>query len=87
MKKQRVLFYLFWFILSLPNFILAFTEQMNVWGKCALIILPVAVFGVLMTLNKKPGIIYWACFPFLFIGAFQMVLTYLFGKGVIAVDM
>lgn len=87
MKKQRVLFYLFWFILSLPNIVLVFTEQMNVWGRLALVMLPVAVFGGLMTINKKPGTMYWICFPFLFLGAFQLVLTYLFGKGVIAVDM
>ncbi len=87
MKRQRVLFYLFWLILSLPGFILVFTEEMNGWGKCALITLPVAVFGGLMTLGKKPGVMYWICLPFLFVGAFQTVLTYLFGKGVIAVDM
>lgn len=87
MKKQKILFYLYWFILVLPNCILAFTEKMNIWGHLALVLFPLAIYGGFMTLSKKPGITYWILLPVLFLGAFQLVLTYLFGSGVIAVDM
>ncbi len=87
MKKQYIFFYLFWAVLIFPNLVLAFTEPMCVWGKITLIVLPLSVYGLFLTWSAKPGKVLWSLFPILFLGAFQLVLTYLFGKGVIAVDM
>lgn len=87
MKKQRILFFLFLLVLILPNVILSFTETMNIFGRIALVLLPLAIYGFILTLRRKPGIILWWLFPVLFLGAFQLVLTYLFGEGPIAVDM
>lgn len=87
MKVQKILFYVYWLILILPNCVLAFTERMSGLGKVTLVLLPLAVYGWLMTLRRKPGVMLWWLFPILFLGAFQLVLTYLFGQGVIAVDM
>ena len=36
---------------------------------------------------KRPGKMIWWAFIFVFFAAFQLVLLYLFGTGVIAVDM
>ena len=41
----------------------------------------------LMTLSRKTGKMVWLLFPLVFFAAFQMVLLYLFGRSVIAVDM
>ena len=40
-----------------------------------------------MTLERKPGKTIWILFPFVFFAAFQLVLLYLFGRSIIAVDM
>ena len=40
-----------------------------------------------MSLSRKTGRTMILMFPVLFLGAFQMVLTYLYGRGPIAVDM
>ena len=40
-----------------------------------------------MSLSAKTGRTVWILFPIVFFAAFQMVLVYLFGSGVIAVDM
>ena len=40
-----------------------------------------------MTLGRKPGKTIWILFPFVFFAAFQLVLLYLFGRSIIAVDM
>jgi len=87
MSRQVFFFYLFGAALILPNCVLAFTEPMCIWGKVTLVLLPLSVYGLLMTCCSKPGKALWLLFPVLFLGAFQLVLTYLFGKGVIAVDM
>lgn len=87
MRRQVFFFYLFWAVLILPNCVLAFTEPLCIFGKVTLVLLPVSVYGLLMTCCAKPGKALWLLFPILFLGAFQLVLTYLFGKGVIAVDM
>ena len=41
----------------------------------------------LMTLCRRPGTSAWILFPMFFLGAFQMVLLYLFGRSIIASDM
>lgn len=41
----------------------------------------------LLTASRRPGIILWCLLPMLVFGAFQLVLLYLFGNSIIAVDM
>ena len=45
MKVQKILFYVYWLILILPNCVLAFTERMSGLGKVTLVLLPLAVYG------------------------------------------
>ena len=73
--------------LALPNIVLAFTESVSFTTRIANVILPVAVYWFLMTLSRKTGKMVWILFPLIFFAAFQMVLLYLFGRSVIAVDM
>ena len=85
--SPRVLFIATIIALALPNVILAFTESVSFTTRIANVILPVAVYWFLMTLSRKTGKMAWILFPLIFFAAFQMVLLYLFGRSVIAVDM
>ena len=73
--------------LALPNVALCFTEGMPLMACLANVLLPMGVYMALMTLTAKVGKMVWWAFVLIFFAAFQMVLLYLFGQGVIAVDM
>lgn len=60
---------------------------MTLWARICNVILPVSVYWLIMTLGRKPGKTIWILFPFVFFAAFQLVLLYLFGRSIIAVDM
>ena len=87
LDNQEHLFYLFLTILIVPNIILCFTEPMPVVAKVCNVLLPFAFYYLLMTLSKNCGKMFWILFLFIFFGAFQIVLLYLFGQSIIAVDM
>ena len=73
--------------LIVPNVLLDITEGMSIWACIANILLPLGIYTLLMTLSRKPGKMVWWLFPFIFFSAFQIVLLYLYGEGVLAVDM
>ncbi len=82
--------FIFWYAvlaIAVPNVVLCFTEGLSLAASVANIVLPVSVYTALMCLSRKPGKMVWWLFALVFFGAFQIVLLYLFGKGVIAVDM
>ena len=87
LENQEHLFYLFLLILIVPNVVLCFTEPMPVIAKVCNVLLPFACYYLLMTLSRNCGKMLWILFIFLFFGAFQIVLLYLFGQSIIAVDM
>lgn len=84
---NTLLFYYGVVALLLPNVALCFTEHLSTWACGANILLPLGIYTCLMSLCKKTGKMIWWCFILIFFAAFQLVLLYLFGKGVIAVDM
>lgn len=85
--SPRVLFIFTVIALALPNVVLAFTESVSPVTRITNVVLPVSVYWFLMTLSRKTGKMVWILFPLIFFAAFQMVLLYLFGRSVIAVDM
>ncbi len=85
--KQKLTFFLYLLVLILPNLILCFTELMPMAGKFALVLLPLGVYWICLSLSSRLSRTMWLMFPVLFLGAFNIVLSYLFGRGVIAVDM
>ena len=85
--KQKATYYLFLFVLTLPNLVLSMTEQLTWGGRIAGVAMPLAVYWLLLSLSRKTGRTMIMMLPVLFLGAFQMVLTYLYGRGPIAVDM
>lgn len=85
--NQEHLFYLFLVILIVPNIVLCFTEPMPLVAKVCNLLLPFSLYYVVMTWSRNCGKTFWILFPFIFLGAFQIVLLYLFGQSIIAVDM
>lgn len=85
--NQHIVFFLFVVLISLPNYVLFFTERLPLLTRVCNIVFPFSVFWYLFTFAKKPGKMFWILFLFIFYDAFQIVLLYLFGESVIAVDM
>lgn len=85
--NQKLLFFLCVVALALPNFFLFFTERLPLMVRITNIVLPLSAFWWIMTSSKRPGKAFLLMFLFMFFNAFQIVLLYLFGNSVIAVDM
>lgn len=85
--KQKLVFFLYLIVLILPNLILCVTESMPLAGRLALILLPLGLYWSVMSMFSRLSRTMLWMFPIMFLGAFNIVLSYLFGKGVIAVDM
>ena len=73
--------------IAVPNIILAFTDSIPTLASIVSILLPISCYVWLMSLSRKTGRQVWLLFPLIFFAAFQMVLIYLYGGGVIAVDI
>ena len=73
--------------LLLPNIALCFTERLSFWACGVNVLLPLALYMWFFSVARCPGKMVWWAFIFIFFAAFQLVLLYLFGTGVIAVDM
>lgn len=78
-----------WVVIALivPNFALNITENYGVMMKFANIFLPLGTYMVLISLWKRIGITTYLFLPFMVLGAFQLVLLYLYGESIIAIDM
>lgn len=73
--------------IMVPNVVLCFTEEMSLLANICNLILPASVYALLFTIKRRPGMMIWVMFPFVFLAAFQLVLLYLFGNSIISVDM
>lgn len=73
--------------LLLPNIALCYTEYLAPWACGVNVLLPLSLYMLFFSVAKRPGKMIWWAFIFVFFAAFQLVLLYLFGTGVIAVDM
>lgn len=85
--SPRFLYFYAVLSLAVPNVALCFTERMPFMACLANVLLPLGVYGGLMALSRKTGCQVWRVFLLIFFAAFQLVLIYLYGRGVIAVDM
>ena len=88
-QKRRATSMTVYFILSLivPNCVLLFTENYSAWTNAALLLLPLGFYMLWSVAMRRSGIMVWVGLPFMVLGAFQIVLLYLFGNSVIATDM
>lgn len=85
--SPRGIFWLTIAVLAIPNVALCFTERMGIMADITNIVLPVAAVWLLMTFGKRPGKTALLLFSLMLFAAFQIVLLYLFGHSIIAVDM
>ena len=82
--------FLWWYAVAaliVPNVALCLTGQMPFLASLVNVLLPLSVYALVMSLSPNTGRQVWVLFPLVFFAAFQMVLVYLYGSGVIAVDM
>lgn len=78
---------LFVVVMLVPNLLLACTESYSAAAIAASILMPGAFYLLWAIILRRPGaMILWAL-PLMILGAFQIVLLYLFGGSIIAVDM
>ena len=85
--KPQFLFYYFLVAMMVPNLALCITEDYSFWACLSNLVLPVSLYACLFTFRRRPGLMIWILFPFVFLAAFQLVLLYLFGNSIISVDM
>lgn len=83
------LWLLIWNLASLmiPIIILTFTEHNPLLVAITAILLPLGFYLLFSAASSRSGRMVWWGFPFIFLSAFQIVLSYLFGNSVIATDM
>ena len=74
-------------ILMLPNIILLFTEPYSITTKIISITLPFSLYLIILTLRQNIGKMALFMLPFMFYGAFQIVIISLYNGSFIAVDM
>lgn len=73
--------------LMLPVMVLAFTEHNSFWVTLVGFFLPLGLYSILAAGSHRSGRVIWWSLPLLFLSAFQLVISYLFGESVIAADM
>jgi len=78
-----------WLIVALivPNIVLDITEPSDIMWKTANVALPLGCYMLFISASKRIGVTAWLMLPFMILAAFQLVLTYLYGESIIAVDM
>lgn len=85
-KPQSLYFYALVAMVA-TNVIMCFTERMTPLQNLTSCVTMTGVYALLLTLPRKIGTAVWWHFPFIFFGAFNIVLLVIFGRGIIAVDM
>lgn len=87
LANPKAIFWIYVLVNLVPSVCLVFTEPYNMVGKLLLILYPLALYFILFTLSKNTGLIQLLLIPLLVLHAFQIVVFYLYGEDVIAVDM
>ncbi|MFA6875044.1 MAG: sulfatase-like hydrolase/transferase [Parabacteroides sp.] len=87
LSSQTHLYFLFGILFMIPNIVLFVTDPQPVTAAIASLLLPLAFWGVLLLITRKPGIVVLCLLPKVILDGGQLVLLKLFGQSVIAVDM
>lgn len=86
-SSQEHLYFIFALLFIIPNCVFIFTEPLPVTIGIASLLIPLAFWMAILLLARKPGIVVWCLLPKIILDGGQLVLLYLFGQSVIAVDM
>jgi glucan phosphoethanolaminetransferase (alkaline phosphatase superfamily) len=79
--------WLFALLLIVPNIALCVTERVSLLSKLTNVLLPFGCYLMLISLSKKIGRTIFLFVPVCVLCAFQIVLLYLYGESIIAIDM
>lgn len=74
-------------LLIIPNVILGFTETYPLPMRVANVVLPLGVWLLVMGIWKRMGVTMLCLLPVMVLCAFQIVLIFLYGESIIAIDM
>lgn len=74
-------------LMIFPNILLNITESMPLTAKIANIIVPLSLYYLLMSARKNAGVMVLYLSIFCVMNGFQITVLYLFGEGIIAIDM
>ena len=86
-SSQEHLYFLFALLFIIQNCVFFFTEPLPVTVGIASLLIPLAFWMGVLLVARKPGIVVWCLLPKVILDGGQLVLLYLFGQSVIAVDM
>lgn len=74
-------------VLMVPNILLDFTENYSFLAKTVNIVLPAGIYLLLLAGLRRMGLTVMLMLPFTIFAGWQIVLLYLYGESIIAVDM
>lgn len=87
LSEPRLLYVWTLVMLLVPNFVLDITEPYS-WITCiANILFAAGLYVIILSYRRRIGTAVLMCLPFMIFAAFQLVLSYLYGESIIAVDM
>lgn len=74
-------------LLLVPNIALDITEQYTALEKAVNILLPAGIYLILFSISRRIGATILWFIPVMVLCAFQIVLLFLYGESIIAIDM
>lgn len=87
LSSQRNIMRIYVAAMIIPNIFLCITEPYSLSTMVANLLLPGGFFLLWSLATPRAGAMILLSLPFMIFGAFQLVLLYLFGNSIIAVDM
>jgi hypothetical protein len=85
--RQESIATLYAVVMMIPNVLLLYTERYPFSEAMVALLIPAAFYVLWAAMLRKPGLPMLISLPLMVLGAFQIVLLYLFGGSIIAVDM
>lgn len=86
-NNAELLALLFPLLMIIPNIILDITDLMPWWMYIVNLLWPLSVYALATAWVRRIGVIIVCSLFFILLNCFQIVISYLFGEGIIAIDM
>lgn len=83
----NILAIIFPVLMIVPNILLDITESWSFMAKLVNILVPLSIYYLLMSARKNAGVTVLWLIIFMVMNGFQIVVLYLFGESIIAIDM
>lgn len=84
---QQGQYFIFALYELIPSLLLVAYSYQSITTRLAMIFVPLSIYLFVYTFSARPGVVRWWLFPKMVLDVFQLVLIYLFGGSIIAVDM